>query len=59
MLEYSRLRKGSISLCHWIKKIRDLASTRRNSGFIAYSKISTLESEFEEVRIRMPDSPDT
>ena len=31
----------------------------RDSGFIAYSKISTLESGFKKLQIRMADSPDT
>ena len=30
-----------------------------DSGFITYSKISSLESGFRKLRIRMPDSPDT
>ena len=30
-----------------------------DSKFFVYSKLSTLESGFKKLRIRMPDSPDT
>ena len=38
MLEYSRLRKGSISLCHWIKK---------NSGFSVHKAQFRIHSVFK------------
>ena len=44
-------------LRHRIKNIRIYHP--RDSGFIAYSKISTLESGFKKLQIRMADSPDT
>ena len=37
----------------------DKWGTTRSLGFIAYSKISTLESGIRKFRFRMPDSPDT
>ena len=54
-LEYSIHDKelGSFLLRRRIKKYPDF------SRFVAYSKISTLESGFQKLRIRMPDSPDT
>ena len=47
---------GSIFSRHGIKKISGFSAN--DSGFIAYSKISTLESGLKKLRIRMPDSPD-
>ena len=47
---------GSIFSRHGIKKISGFSAN--DSGFIAYSKISTLESGFKKLRIRMSDSPD-
>ena len=44
-------------LRHRMKNIRIYHP--RDSGFIAYSKISTLESGFKKLQIRMADSPDT
>ena len=48
---------GSILLRRRIKNIRILHP--HDSGFIAYSKISTLESGFKKLRTRIADSPDT
>ena len=45
-------------LRHRMKNIR-IYHSARDSGFIAYSKISTLESGFKKLQIRMADSPDT
>ena len=44
-------------LRHRIKNIRIYHP--RDSGFIAYSKISTLKSGFKKLQIRMADSTDT
>ena len=46
---------GSALLRQWIKNIRIKRS--HDCGFIAYSRISTLESVFKKLGIRMPDSP--
>ena len=48
---------GPILLSHQIKKYPDLSPN--DSGFIAYLKISTLDSGLKKVRISTPDSPDT
>ena len=39
-------------------ELRTLCYRSYDSGFIAYSKISTLKSGFKKLRIRVPDSPD-
>ena len=44
-------------LRHRIKNIRIYHP--HDCGFIACSKISTLESGFKKLQIRMADSPDT
>ena len=50
---------GLILLRHRIKKYQDLVTTRSRINSVFKKYISTLESGFKKLRIRMPDSPYT
>ena len=50
---------GLILLRHRIKKYQDLATTRSRINSVFKTYISTLESGFKKLRIRIPDSPNT